>query len=63
MKYSKSQMQKLINENKELHQKFKELKKSMGLEKNYAMKALYHAEVTDGGPYQRAYQELDDPKY
>jgi hypothetical protein len=56
-------MQQLINENKELHTKFKELKKSLDLEKNYALKALYHAEVADGGKYQQAYQELDGPKY
>ncbi|ETT88585.1 hypothetical protein MKZ08_21905 [Viridibacillus sp. FSL R5-0477] len=63
MKYIKSQMQQLINENKELHTKFKELKKSLDLEKNYALKALYHAEVADGGKYQQDYQALDDPKY
>ncbi len=48
-------MQQLIKENKEL-------KAEHGLEKNNALKALYHSEVTDGGKYQVAYQALDQPK-
>ncbi len=55
-------MQQLIKENKELHTRFKELKVEMGLEKNNALKALYHSEVADGGKYQVAYQALDQPK-
>ena len=62
MKYLKSQMQQLIKENKELHTRFKELKAEYGLEKNNALKALYHSEVADGGNYQVAYQALDQPK-
>ncbi|WP_026560644.1 hypothetical protein [Bacillus sp. J37] len=62
MKYIKSQMQQLMKENKELHTRFKELKSEMGLEKNNALKALYHSEVADGGKYQVAYQALDQPK-
>ncbi|WP_409298965.1 hypothetical protein V1498_10905 [Peribacillus sp. SCS-26] len=62
MKYLKSQMQQLIKENKELHIRFKELKDEHGLEKNNALKALYHSEVADGGKYQVAYQALDQPK-
>ncbi|AZV41544.1 hypothetical protein BAOM_0933 [Peribacillus asahii] len=62
MKYIKSQMQQLIKENKELHTRFKELKAEMGLEKNNALKALYHSEVADGGKYQVAYQALDQSK-
>ena len=62
MKYLKSQMQQLIKENKELHTRFKELKAEYGLEKNNAIKALYHSEVADGGKYQVAYQALDQPK-
>ncbi|MGD6969256.1 hypothetical protein ACQCVP_22810 [Rossellomorea vietnamensis] len=62
MKYFKSQMQQLIKENKELHTCFKELKAEYGLEKNNALKALYHSEVADGGKYQIAYQALEHPK-
>lgn len=62
MKYLKSQMQQLIKENKELHTRFKELKAEHGLEKNKALKALYHSEVADGGKYQVAYQALDQPQ-
>lgn len=62
MKYIKSQMQQLIRDNKELHTRLKELKVEHGLEKNNALKALYHSEVADGGKYQLAYQALDQPK-
>jgi hypothetical protein len=55
-------MQQLIKENKELHTRFKELKAEHALEKNNALKALYHSEVADGGKYQVAYQALDQPK-
>jgi hypothetical protein len=62
MKYMKSQMQQLIKDHKELHTRLKELKVEHGLEKNNALKALYHSEVADGGKYQLAYQALDQPK-
>ena len=62
LKYMKSQMQQLIKDNKELHTRLKELKVEHGLEKNNALKALYHSEVADGGKYQLAYQALDQPK-
>lgn len=62
MKYIKSQMNQLIRENKELHTRLKALKVEHGLEKNNAMKALYHSEVAAGGKYQAAYQALDKPK-
>jgi hypothetical protein len=55
-------MQQLIKDNKELHARFKEMKAEHGLEKNNALKALYHSEVADGGKYQLAYQALDHPK-
>lgn len=55
-------MQQLIKGNKELHTRFKELKTEHGLEKNNALKALYHSEVSDGGKYQAAYQALDQLK-
>ncbi|MCD8508694.1 MAG: hypothetical protein LRY73_01510 [Bacillus sp. (in: Bacteria)] len=59
MRYSQPQMQKLIQNNKELQQKLKALMAEHDLEKVYAVKALYHAEVADGGKYQKAYRELD----
>ena len=62
MKYMKSQMTKLIKENKDLQIRLKELMAEHDLEKNFALKALYHSEVTDGGKYQLAYQALDAPK-
>ncbi len=62
MKYMKSQMKQLIKENKELQKRLKELVEEHDLEKNFAIKALYHSEVADGGKYQSAYQALDLPK-
>lgn len=59
MKYSKSTMLKLVNEERELHDELKRIKSEMGLEKNLALKAIYHSMVADGGRYQVRYQELD----
>lgn len=59
LKYFKPQMQQLVKENRELHDRLKELMAEMDLQKNYALKALYHAEVADGGRYQQDYQALD----
>ncbi len=59
MKYFKPQMQLLVKENRELHDRLKSLMADMDLQKNYALKALYHAEVADGGRYQQDYQALD----
>ena len=62
MKYSNTQMQQLVNNDKNLQKRLKEIMKSMELEKNFALKALYHSDVADGGKYQLAYQELDQTK-
>ena len=59
MKYNKSIMLKLINEHRELHDELKTVKKEMGLEKNLAVKALYHSAVADGGRYMQDYQDLE----
>ena len=59
MKYNKTIMTKLINEHRNLHDELKMIKKDMGLEKNLAIKALYHAVVAEEGPYMREYQELE----
>ncbi|CAM3938926.1 hypothetical protein [Mesobacillus zeae] len=62
MKFIKSQMKKLIKDNEELQMRLKELMEEHKLEKNFALKALYHTEVAEGGKYQLAYQALDLPK-
>ncbi len=62
MKFVKSQMKQLIKENPELQTRLTNLIKEHELEKNFALKALYHSEVAEGGKYQLAYQALDLPK-
>jgi division protein CdvB (Snf7/Vps24/ESCRT-III family) len=62
MKYLKSQMKQLVKDNKELQEHLKKLMEEHQLEKSFALKALYHSEVADGGKYQSAYQALDLPK-
>lgn len=59
MKYNKTIMTKLINEHRELHDELKKIKVEMGLEKNLAIKALYHAVVADSGRYMQEYQDLE----
>ncbi|MGI2328078.1 hypothetical protein [Planococcus sp. YIM B11945] len=59
MKYTKTKMERLVSDNPELKKRLKVLMKDMELEKSFALKALYHSEVTDNGPYQTAYQDLD----
>jgi len=55
-------MKQLVKENRELQIHLIALMEDYELEKNYALKALYHSEVADGGKYQSAYQALDLPK-
>lgn len=62
MKFIKSQMKQLIKEHPELQTRLSSLMKEHELEKNFALKALYHSEVAEGGKYQLAYQALDLPK-
>ena len=62
MRYIKSQMKELMKDNRELQIRLKEIMDELGLERTYALKALYHAEVAEGGKYQQAYQALDKPK-
>ena len=59
MKYNKVIMLKLINEHRALHDELKTIKKEMGLEKNLAVKALYHSAVADSGRYMQDYQDLE----
>jgi len=62
MKFIKSQMKQLVKENPELQTRLTSLIKEHELEKNFALKALYHSEVAEGGKYQLAYQALDPAK-
>ena len=62
MRYIQSQMKKLVKDNKELQMRLRELMDEHKLEKGFALKALYHSEVAEGGKYQLAYQALDLPK-
>ena len=62
MKFLKSQMKQLVKDNRELQNRLKQLMEEHELEKNFALKALYHSEVAEGGKYQLAYQALDKPK-
>ena len=59
MRYNNKTMTKLINEHRELHDELKKIKKEMGLEKNMAVRALYHSVVADNGPYMMDYQDLE----
>ncbi|WP_226037287.1 hypothetical protein [Aquibacillus saliphilus] len=61
MKYFRSQMKQLVQENAELQKRLKEIMKEHELEQSFALKALYHSEVASGGKYQSAYQALDLP--
>lgn len=59
MKYNKTVMTKLINQHRELHDELKKIKLEMSLEKNLAIKALYHSAVANNGPYMKDYQYLE----
>jgi hypothetical protein len=50
-----------MKDEKELQDRLKRLMDEQGLERSFALKALYHSEVADGGKYQAKYQALDDP--
>lgn len=62
MKYNKTTMTKLINQQSELHEELKRLKTEMGLEKNLAIKALYHSFVANSGKYMDEYKKIDRPR-
>ena len=59
MRYIQSQMKKLVKDNKELQMRLRELMDEHELEKGFALKALYHSEVAEGGQLPQA---LDLPK-
>ncbi|HJF32178.1 MAG TPA: hypothetical protein K8V56_10445 [Sporosarcina psychrophila] len=58
MKYSRTKMEQLVKNDKELAKRLKQIMAELDLEKSFALKALYHADVKDGGTHQRNYQEL-----
>lgn len=58
MQYSKPKMEQLVKNDKELTKRLREVMKEHDLEKSFALKALYHSVVKDGGIHQKAYQEL-----
>jgi len=51
-------MEQLVKNDKELSKRLKQIMAELDLEKSFALKALYHADVKDGGNHQRNYQEL-----
>ncbi|MEL3972546.1 hypothetical protein AAEO50_09660 [Rossellomorea oryzaecorticis] len=61
MRYIRSQMKRLMKDEKALQDRLKKLMDEQGLERSFALKALYHSEVADGGKYQAKYQALDEP--
>lgn len=58
MQYSKPKMEQLVKFSPELSKRLKEVMKEHDLEKSFALKALYHSEVKDGGKYMKDYQDL-----
>ena len=58
MQYSKSKMELLVKNNAELTKRLKQIMKEHELEKSFALKALYHSEVTESGRFMKDYQEL-----
>ncbi|WP_342507476.1 hypothetical protein [Sporosarcina sp. FSL K6-2383] len=58
MQYSKPKMEQLVKNDTELKKQLNQIMKEHDLEKSFALKALYHSVVKDGGRYQRDYQEL-----
>ncbi|SES40489.1 hypothetical protein [Psychrobacillus sp. OK032] len=58
MQYSKTKMEQLVKHSADLSKRLKEVMKEHDLEKSFALKALYHSEVKDGGKYQKDYQDL-----
>lgn len=42
----------------ELAKRLKQIMAELELEKSFALRALYHADVKDGGTHQHNYQEL-----
>ncbi|GKV55321.1 hypothetical protein NCCP2222_12680 [Sporosarcina sp. NCCP-2222] len=58
MQYSKPKMERLVKNNAELSKRLQQIMKEHELEKSFALKALYHSDVKDGGRFMKDYQEL-----
>jgi len=58
MQYTKSKMEQLVKNSPELSIRLRKIMDEMEIEKSFALKALYHSVVKDGGIHQRDYQEL-----
>ena len=58
MKYSATKMEQLVKNSPKLEARYHKVMQELELDKHHALKALYHAEVKDGGRHQRDYQEL-----
>lgn len=59
MKFHAQHMNQLLKTEPALQKELKTLMKDMGLERHLAIKALYHAQVADGGTYQDAYKAIE----
>lgn len=58
MQYSQPKMLQLVKQSPELNRQLKSIMKEHELEKSFALKALYHAEVKESGRFMKDYQEL-----
>lgn len=58
MKYSVQKMEQLMKISPKLESRLKKIMQEHDLERHYALKAIYHSEIKDGGRHQRDYQEL-----
>lgn len=60
MQYNQQKMGYLVKREPELLARLNQIMKEHELERAFALKALYHAEIKDSGPYMKEYQALDD---
>ena len=58
MQYNQQKMAQLVKQEPELTKRLKDIMKEHDLERSYALKALYHAEVKESGRFMKPYQEL-----
>jgi len=57
MKFVKSKMKILVKENEELKKRLRDLMDELDIDKDAALRAMYHSDV-EGGKYQVPYQQL-----
>lgn len=58
MQYNQQKMAQLVKKEPELSTRLNQIMKEHELERAFALKALYHAEVKDSGRFMKPYQEL-----